>query len=103
MMFKTYFFPSEFKPVILNPQEEQVLTAKIESLDSAGIDANTNKKNLIPTKSSKPDLFNSKVSLDPEPYSEKRLNREVNFTERELNALLAKNTDLAKKNGNRFV
>ena len=31
MVFKTYFFPSEFKPVTLNSQEEQVLTAKIEN------------------------------------------------------------------------
>lgn len=96
MVFKTYFFPSEFKPVTLNPQEEQVLTAKIESLDSAGIAANSH-KTPIPKKSSKPDQFNPKASLESEPYSEKGLNREVNFTERELNALLAKNTDLAKK------
>jgi len=36
-------------------------------------------------------------SLDPEPYSEKNLKREVDFTEREINGLLAKNTDLADK------
>jgi hypothetical protein len=35
--------------------------------------------------------------LEPEPYSEKGLEREVAFTERELNGLLAKNTDLADK------
>ena len=33
----------------------------------------------------------------PEPYSEKGIKREIRFTERELNGLLAKNTDLAKK------
>ncbi len=96
MVFKTYFFPSEFKPVTLNPQEEQVLTAKIKNLDSENIAANPY-KNRIPKKSSKPDRLNQKASLEPEPYSEKGLKREINFTERELNALLAKNTDLAKK------
>jgi len=96
MVFKTYFFPSEFKPVTLNSQEEQVLTAKIENLDPEKIAANPH-KNRIPKKSSKPDRFNQKASLEPEPYSEKGLKREINFTERELNALLAKNTDLAKK------
>ena len=96
MVFKIYFFPSEFKPVTLNPQEEQVLTAKIENLDSVGIAANSH-KNGIPKKSSKPDQFNPNASLEPEPYSEKGIKREINFTERELNALLAKNTDLAKK------
>ncbi len=96
MVFKAYFFPSEFKPVTLNPQEEQVLTAKIENLDSAGIAASS-PKSYIPKKSSKPDRLNPETSLKPEPYSEKGLKREINFTERELNALLAKNTDLAKK------
>jgi hypothetical protein len=96
MVFKIYFFPSEFKPVTLNPQEEQVLVAKIENLDSVGIAANSH-KNGIPKKTSKPDQFNPNASLEPEPYSEKGVKREINFTERELNALLAKNTDLAKK------
>jgi len=96
MVFKIYFFPSEFKPVTLNPQEEQVLTAKIENLDSVRIAANSH-KNGIPKKSSEPGQFNPNASLEPEPYSEKGVKREINFTERELNALLAKNTDLAKK------
>jgi len=96
MVVKTYFFPSEFKPVTLNPQEEQVLTAKIEDLDSEKIAANP-RKDRIPKKPSKPDRFNRKADLEPEPYSEKGLKREIIFTERELNALLAKNTDLAKK------
>ena len=37
------------------------------------------------------------IFLKPEPYSEKNAPREITFTERELNALLAKNTDLAQK------
>ena len=35
--------------------------------------------------------------LAPEPYSEKDAVRQIQLTERELNALLAKNTDLAQK------
>jgi hypothetical protein len=35
--------------------------------------------------------------LEPEPYSEKGLKREITFTEREINGLLTKNTDLADK------
>lgn len=35
--------------------------------------------------------------LEPEPYSENGANREVHFSERGLNALLAKNTDLASR------
>jgi len=96
LVFKTYFFPSEFKPVTLNPHEEQVLTAKLENLDSIGTAVNAY-RNDIPNKSSKSDRFDPNATLDPEPYSEKGIKREINFTERELNALLAKNTDLAKK------
>ena len=96
LIFKTYFFPSEFKPVTLNPHEEQVLTTKLEKLDSIGADANLHRKD-IPKKPSKTDRLNSSATLEPEPYSEKSIKREINFTERELNALLAKNTDLARK------
>jgi hypothetical protein len=96
LVFKTYFFPSEFKPVTLNPHEEQVLTAKLENLDSIGTAVNAH-RNDIPNKSSKSDRFDPNATLEPEPYSEKGIKREINFTERELNALLAKNTYLAKK------
>jgi hypothetical protein len=35
--------------------------------------------------------------VQPESYSEKGASRKISFTERELNAMLAKNTDLATK------
>jgi len=96
LIFKTYFFPSEFKPVTLNPHEEQVLTAKLEKLDSIGADVNLHRKGYL-KKPSEADRFDSSGALEPEPYSEKNIKREIIFTERELNALLAKNTDLARK------
>jgi len=96
LVLKTYFFPSEFKPVTLNPHEEQVLAAKLENLDSIGIAAHT-KSSGTPRRSLKPERFDPNGPLKPEPYSEKGLKREINFSERELNALLAKNTDLANK------
>ena len=36
-------------------------------------------------------------TLVPEPYSEVNAKREITFSEKELNAMLAKNTDLADK------
>lgn len=96
LILKTYFFPSEFKPVTLNPHEEQVLTTKLEKFDSIGTDVNLRRKD-IPKKPSNSDRLDSSATLEPEPYSEKGIKREINFTERELNALLAKNTDLARK------
>jgi len=96
LIFKTYFFPSEFKPVTLNPREEKVLAAKLEKLDTLATEVHLQKKD-IHLKPSKADRFDSKGALEPEPYSEKNAKREIIFTERELNALLAKNTDLARK------
>ena len=96
LVFKTYFFPPEFKPVTLNSHEEQVLTTKLEKLDSMGVDVNLHRKDIL-NKPSKSDRFDPSATLEPEPYSEKSIKREINFTERELNALLAKNTDLARK------
>ena len=96
LILKTYFFPSEFKPVTLNPHEEQVLTAKLEKFDSIGTDVNLQGK-YNRNKPSDEDRFDSSGNLEPEPYSEKNAKREIIFTERELNALLAKNTNLARK------
>jgi len=96
LVFKTYFFPSEFKPVTLNAVEEKVLAAKLENFDliEAGV---TSHRYNVPDKPSKSHRFDSNAPLEPEPYSEKGVKREIEFTERELNGLLAKNTDLAKK------
>ena len=96
LVFKTYFFPSEFKPVTLNAAEEKVLAAKFENLDSMGAGI-TSHKNDANDKSSKSDSSGPNVPLEPEPYSEKGFTGEIEFTERELNGLLANNTDRAKK------
>jgi hypothetical protein len=95
-IFKTYFFPSEFKPVTLNPAEEKVLAEKLEKLDSIGVDVTSHKKDdsRILSKSGR---FDPNAPIEPEAYSEKGIKREIGLTERELNGLLAKNTDLAKK------
>jgi len=96
LIFKTHFFPSEFKPVILTPVEKKVLAAKLEKLDSsvAGV---TSHKNDDSNNLSKEYRFDPNTPLEPEPYSERGIKREIGFTERELNGLLAKNTDLARK------
>jgi len=75
-----YLFLKEFKPVQLKPREEQVLNSKLRVL---GFQVD------------KPAAGASR--LEPEPYSEAGAKREVRFSERELNAMLAKNTDLAHK------
>jgi hypothetical protein len=96
LVLKTSLFPSEFKPVTLSPHEEKVLTAKLENLDSIGTGV-TSPNNHRPDTSKKTDRSAPNTPLEPEPYSEKGLKREIVFMEKELNALLARNTDLAKK------
>ncbi len=75
-----YLFPTSFEPVSLSPSEAQVLDRKLQVV---------NLRNLSVTASG--------AALKPEPYSESEQARRVVFSEREVNALLAHNTDLADK------
>lgn len=76
----TVLFPSEFKPVMLSQKEAQVLEQKLERLDPAA--------RPVPVQ---------KAPLSPERYSEVAASREITLSEKELNALLAHNTDLAQR------
>ena len=88
---KTYVFAREFKPVELSVKEEQVLQTKLRAL---GYETGGQSMGREPAPS---DDFDQSRFLKPERYSETGAQREVSFNERELNAMLAKNTDLAKK------
>ncbi len=83
-IIKYWFFPSPFKPVVLSEKEKIILKKKLEILEGA------ENKNKI--KSDK-----NNTVLKPEKYTEKNAKRKISFTEREINALLANNTDLANK------
>ena len=89
-----YLFPSEFKPVTLDAREKKALNAKIDQLDQIRPVRPSSRE----TAAGKSDKGRQPAdTLSPEPYSEKGASRDVTFTERELNALLATNTDLARK------
>jgi hypothetical protein len=77
-----YLFLKEFTPVQLKPGEEQVLEDKLRAIGYQAEGARAQQ----PVR-----------PLAPERYSEAGAKREVAFSERELNAMLAKNTDLAHK------
>ncbi len=87
-VWQTYIFPKQFKPVTLSAREEQVLDDKLERFERWGYK---------PNPAVSPASPGAAPPLEPEPYSEAGAKREVTLTERELNALLAKNTDLAQK------
>jgi len=86
-----YVFPREFSPVQLSEKEQRVLDAKLERVEATTLGR--------PRKAGSPGTAPLDVGkpLEPERYSEAGAKREVAFTEREPNALLARNTDLARK------
>lgn len=82
---KIFLFPGPFEPVVLSDREELQLEKKLASLED--FDNRTTQSN-----SEHP----GSGSLKPEKYHEVGVSREITFTERELNAMVAKNTDLAE-------
>lgn len=84
-VIKIFLFPPPFDPVTLSPKEEQQLSTKLAIFEGFG--ENTEINNTTATTG----------TLTPEKYSEDDASRKVNFTEREINAIVAKNTDLADK------
>lgn len=93
-VIRAYIFPPEFKPVELSVKEEQVLNAKLERLDS--IQTRRTRGSAKIARQNAEAAANQEY-LEPEAYSEEGADRSITLTERELNGLLAKNTDLARK------
>ena len=77
-----YLFPKQLEPVELSQREELKLNQKLKHFG-------------LPTLSTA--TSDTPNTLTPEPYSEVGAKREIIFSEKELNAMLAKNTDLADK------
>ncbi len=82
LVLNYYIFPSRLEPVELSQREESTLNSKLKQFG-------------LPTLPSQSAANSS--AIEPEAYSEVGASREINFTEKELNAMLAKNTDLADK------
>lgn len=76
-----YLFPKSFSEVELSQKEEVVLNQKL-------------KKFGLPTLASK-DGDSVSSGVEPEAYTEVGAKREVSFSEKEVNAMLSRNTDLA--------
>jgi hypothetical protein len=82
-LFTLYLFPKPFKPVELSKSESQSLSVKLDRLDL------TTRSKTGPGEKGGP-------GLRPERYIEDDASRHIMFSERELNGLLAENTDLAE-------
>lgn len=81
---KYYLFPTQFEPVELSAKEAQVLRGKLRHLGLEDFAEGGKSAHVGPP-------------LTPEPYSEIGASRTVKLSEKELNAMLAKNTDLAQQ------
>ncbi|QQG37433.1 MAG: arginine N-succinyltransferase [Micavibrio aeruginosavorus] len=80
-------FPRAFSPVKLSHKEQVTLREKLLALNLP----------LEVTFKDPEEKFKPGKPLEPQPYSETAATREINFTEREINALIATNTDFADK------
>lgn len=92
-VLKTYIFVSSFEPVELNAKEEKTLQQKLHAIGFSF----TSPRQQVNKSNQHQNEVGQDGFLKPEAYSEQGAKREVSFTEREVNALLAKNTDLAQK------
>jgi hypothetical protein len=86
-LVRTYIYARDFTPVELSAGEQQKLDAKLRVL---GYDPGPTVAGATPAET-------DQEWLRPERYSETGAEREVRFSERELNAMVANNPDLARK------
>ena len=93
LIVKSWLFPSPFEPVVLSKAEEQQLERKLERFErferigGRAPRAQVERPREVPTE----------ADLKPEPYSEEGASREIRLSEREINAMIAQNTDLATR------
>lgn len=81
LVARIWLFPSAITPVDLSQQEQAVLDAKLNALKGPGFDK-ASPETGVPA---------------PEPYVELPEDRIIYFSQRELNAMIARNPDLANR------
>jgi hypothetical protein len=89
-IIKIWLFPGPFKPVTLSKAEEQQLERKLERFERLGGRIERDRSDRLRETISPDDLA-------PEPYTEKGASREIRLSEREINSIIAHNTDLAAR------
>nr|WP_321465386.1 arginine N-succinyltransferase [uncultured Desulfobulbus sp.] len=88
LVIKSWLFPGPFTPVQLSQAEEQRLERKLARFEHWGNDAQP-----LP----QANTHITDADLTPEPYSEVGASHEIHLSEREINGLIAQNTDLARR------
>jgi hypothetical protein len=85
---KRYVYASKFTPTVLSAKEQTALDAKLAKLEA------TANRDTLGTKKRRHD---KSPPLEPEAYTEKGARREISLTEKELNALIANNPEVAQR------
>lgn len=88
-LYRFYLNPPAFQPVELSAQEQQGLDSKLRRL---GLDP----QDLLPH-ARRENEVDPKGRLVPEKYEEHAEKRDIHMSERELNAIVASNPDLARR------
>lgn len=92
-LVRTYIDASDFKPVMLSKKEQASLDGKLRDLGLDPVDvmpaANRSEENT--------DRFDSDGRLIAERYSEAGASREISLSEKELNAMVASNPEMARR------
>ncbi len=88
---RSYLYAKDFKPVTLSASERRALDDKLRVLGYQP--ASESRREGAPAD----DEFDASGRLKPRKYSEAGARREVDLSERELNALLASNPEMARR------
>ncbi len=89
---RTYIYAKDFEPVVLNQNEQRQLDNKLLALGYQPEPTSAKAQ-----QQRDQNEFDSSGRLKPQKYSEESGERDLSFSEKELNSLLASNTDMAKK------
>lgn len=87
---RVYVYAADFKPVSLSPKEQAALDHKLRQV---GLDPAA----LMSAAARAPNQFDADGRLIPERYAEDSTQRNIRLNERELNALVAGDPDLARR------
>jgi hypothetical protein len=91
-LIRTYVYARDFQPVELSAKEQVRLDGKLSALG-------LNPRDVLPDakRPAQQDRLDADGRLVPERYEERDDNRQIDLSERELNAMLASNADLARR------
>ncbi|MFP4252665.1 MAG: hypothetical protein ACLFRM_08515 [Guyparkeria sp.] len=90
-----FLFPDQFEPVELSAVERQTLDDKLGAI---GVQSDRSPEARRDDRfEASPEEFDDEGRLKPEAYGEKDAPREVQFDERELNAIIARDPEMARR------